>query len=294
MSADHGPTAADLLAHEEDPDRYAGTQFDVRAVVPRLPADPADAPWDGFTGPYGPVGDVPGHLAGLASADPEVADEAPAGLWRSLHHQGTVYASAALAAPFLLRPAARPRTHDRQGILALVAACARGADTLGPTENVLWLTEGARGGRAYDTSGYLANWSMEAVQAAVTAHLGVLEPLLDDGDPQVRVMAAYTLAMASGPAPADALRRRAGTGTAPLAAASLVPAAAQLAHRHGQDAGPWLDALLRDPARPAEAAVAAALARLCFEEARPAPEELRPVLDGRLDDTLLRALDELP
>ncbi|MDH6223771.1 hypothetical protein [Streptomyces sp. MJP52] len=197
MSADHGPTAADLLAHEEDPDRYAGTEFDVRAVVPRLPADPADAPWDGFTGPYGPVGDVPGHLAGLASADPEVADEAPAGLWRSLHHQGTVYASAALAAPFLLRPAARPRTHDRQGILALVAACARGA-------------------------------------------------------------------------------------------------AAQLAHRHGQDAGPWLDALLRDPARPAEAAVAASLARLCFEEARPAPEELRPVLDGRLDDTLLRALDELP
>ncbi|WP_151770155.1 hypothetical protein [Streptomyces abyssomicinicus] len=288
------PTAADLLAHEKDPGRYAGTEFDVRAVVPRLSADPADAPWGRFTGPHGPAVEVPGHLAGLASADPGVAGKALDALWDSLCHQGTVHASAALAAPHLLRLAALPRTHDRQGVLALVAACARGANVLSHTHDVLWLTEGARGAWAYDTGGYPANWSMEAVHTAVTARFHALEPLLDDGDHQVRLMAAYTLAMASGPAPAAALRRRVATEAVPLVAASLVLAAAQHAHRHGEDAAPWLDALHPDPARPAEVRIAAALARLCFGPARTAPEALRPVLAGLPDDAVPRSLDELP
>lgn len=280
---------------QPDPDTDAGTDKDVRALVPRLPAEPDGVPWGRFHDAYGPADAILGRLAELGSTDPAVAGGALRHLWSTVYHQGTVFAPAALASPYLLRLTARPGTFHRPDVLGLVAACARGANWADRCEKgVFWLTDGAQGGWACDCSGYPANWSIEGVQGAIADAGPALESLLEEPDDDVRIMAAYTLAMASSPSPTTALRRRLETEPVAVVAASLVLSAGQLAFRHGQRAAPWLDALLQDAARPAEVRIAAVLARLCFEEARPAPEVLRPVLEGLLDDGMLRTLDDLP
>jgi hypothetical protein len=115
-------------------------------------------------------------------------------LWASAWHQGTVYSAAALATPVLLQAAANPAVHDRAGMLPMAASTARRlrfhaygrADLLGV----------AYAQPRYDTVGHRIDWSNEAARAAIAAQASPVGALLDDPDPRLRSVAAYTLSAA--------------------------------------------------------------------------------------------------
>ncbi|MGW9211292.1 hypothetical protein ACWGR4_30470 [Embleya sp. NPDC055664] len=108
-----------------------GTERDVRVVVAGMPVGVRAGfvyervPWDRFAHAYGSAADVPELLEGLRSGDAAVAGDCLSSLAGSVCDQGTRYAPAALAAPFLLRIAADRTTLPRVGVLYLVAEAAR-------------------------------------------------------------------------------------------------------------------------------------------------------------------------
>ncbi|MFF0390523.1 hypothetical protein ACFYS8_17800 [Kitasatospora sp. NPDC004615] len=74
------------------PERWVGTDCDVRAAVGAIPQEAKDGfrydkvPWQRYEHFYGPGVEIPGLLTTLSSADVEAADEALGRLWTNLHH----------------------------------------------------------------------------------------------------------------------------------------------------------------------------------------------------------------
>jgi hypothetical protein len=131
-----------------------------------------EIPWADLSHAYGPAGDVPGLLRGIASGHPEAIASAIHELYGNIWHQGTVYEATSHAVPFLARMAA---VGVAPGDLAyLLGSIAQSRD-----DAHLTVPGSAR--------------------AAVAAQAALLTPLLRSPDGQVRTAVAWALAQ-SGPA----------------------------------------------------------------------------------------------
>ncbi|MFJ6649911.1 hypothetical protein ACIQPS_30090 [Streptomyces sp. NPDC091290] len=268
------------------PERWDGTDCDVRAAVCAIPREVKDGfrydeiPWQRFRHFYGPGEEIPGLLATLAAGDAQAADGALGQLWTSLHHQGGTIAVGALAVPFLLRIAATGRPELRADTLRLVAEIGR----------CQHMGDGSRGGLLQVAEEPLmidgstmcpVDWTIQAARQAVTDDLPLLFPLLSDPDPEVRSVTAYVLAAATGERPhvSSALHARLAKEDDAVVRVSLILAIAQLAREHQDEHAPkWARDLWADPGRPPEVRIGAGLAWLCLVT-DPAPDELHALLD---------------
>ncbi|OLT12311.1 hypothetical protein BJF79_22645 [Actinomadura sp. CNU-125] len=291
----HGPYAP--LFEENGTERCEGTDLDVRVLVAGLSSVVKDGlryrelPWSRFRGPYGSVDEVPDYLDALQS-DGESADRALRDLEADLWHQGGTYAPAALAAPFLVRiAAASPR--QRTGILCILGATGRRPHFGdGSRAGLLRAIEG----EMYDTQGYPAHWTVEAVRGVIAADAAMLLPMLADPEPAVRSMSGYVLAAAAAaPGISAALRDRLAVEDVPDVRAGLVLAIAQRAREHHdpRSAAAWARALWADAGRPAEIRVSAAVAWLALVD-DPVPGALLDALAGTVTDDVARVMDDVP
>ncbi|RKS07122.1 hypothetical protein DFP74_2778 [Nocardiopsis sp. Huas11] len=285
---------------EHGPGIYAGTDLDVRAVVARMPREVKErfhldrVPWHRFPHAYGVDDSVPRDLSALRSADGAQADQVLGSLWSTVCHQGGTSPSGALAVPFLLRAAADPSAHGRAGALRLVAELARPEHYGDGTRTGLLRSTETRG--LWDNNGYPVSWSVEAAQDAVAADAAILLALLDCSVPDIRALACYALAPASGEVGriSAALHDRFRAEEDPSVRASLVLAIGQLALERGDgQAVAWTRGLWSAPERPDEVRVSAALAWSCLVDV-PVPEELRTVLDDIVTDDLVRLMAAVP
>ncbi|MFJ8163670.1 HEAT repeat domain-containing protein [Streptomyces sp. NPDC096136] len=83
--------------------------------------------WTSMGHAYGPGGDIPGWLKGMADPDPDVRRDAFGGFYGAVHHQGDIYPSTVASLPFLLGLADDPATPDRAAVAALVLSIGREA-----------------------------------------------------------------------------------------------------------------------------------------------------------------------
>lgn len=154
--------------------------------------------WAALSHAYGAADDVPALLRQAAS-DGDAAGEAISELYGNIFHQGTVYSATVAAVPFL-------------------AELARSAP--GPRAEFVWLL----GMLADPHHAYGA--AFDDVRAAVAGEVGVLAPLLDDPDSQVRAAAAYAVVQCG--ATAALLWERWAVEEEPLVRASLLLALGEL------------------------------------------------------------------
>ncbi|MFJ8109119.1 hypothetical protein [Streptomyces sp. NPDC096132] len=87
---------------------------------------PPPVDWARLHHAYGPADDVPGQLAALADADPEVRAAAVSALTGNVYHQGTRWQASAHAVAPLVALVDRPGTPDRAAVLYLLHAVALG------------------------------------------------------------------------------------------------------------------------------------------------------------------------
>jgi hypothetical protein len=85
-----------------------------------------DIDWASLTHAFGSAEDVPGLLRARASQDPKIAEEAEGEFFGNIWHQGTVYEATAYAVPYLVELLMRQETHDRFGLVVLLAFIAKG------------------------------------------------------------------------------------------------------------------------------------------------------------------------
>ncbi|MFD8597529.1 hypothetical protein ACFV1L_21255 [Kitasatospora sp. NPDC059646] len=279
---------------------HAGTPEDVRVVVAAMTAGARDglyldaAPWEKFHHAFGPGSDVPERLQRIRHGDAERADRELDILSDTLCHQGTPNAVGALALPFLVR-IATSRPHPR--LVGLVGALARRPHLGDGTRGGLLRTSPLADGLLFEPSGYVANWSVQAARQALTTDTDLLLPLLDHPDPAVRTGTAYAVSAAAAPArdrAAAALHARLDAEADPVTRASLVLGIGELAWEE-RDTATIARTLTwwRDPARPAEVRMSAALAWLCLVD-DPLPAELDTLLDTEATDRLVAVLDPVP
>ncbi|MGI5185858.1 HEAT repeat domain-containing protein [Dactylosporangium sp. CA-152071] len=254
---------------------------DVREAMTALLALPSPTPddvdWAGFEHFYGRADDVPALLRGLLDPDPETAERSLATLGNRVCHQGGSSAPAALAVPFLIRAAAGPGVHGREGLLLLAAQAVR-SDRSGQALRSDLL-------RAADDGDSFGDLSPEAARAAVLAGVPSLLPLLDDAGPGNRSAAAFALATvppAGSPEVAAALRGRLAVEADPVVRICLVLAVAQLALDHGDAAEvvAWAGDLWGGEVHPLDVRFAAGLAWLSAAPAAPPEPLLRLLLAG--------------
>ena len=150
---------------------------------------------------YGSAEDVPGLLCAIACGEAEATSKAVRALFGSIWHQGSVYTATEYAVPFLARMAAAglaPRDLPQ-----LLGCIAESGDDPSATPG------GAR--------------------AAVAAQAGLLAPLLDSPDSQVRTTVAWALAQSGLAAEVfPALRSRWETEQDPPVRAALLRAMSEL------------------------------------------------------------------
>ncbi|MFG1834115.1 hypothetical protein [Micromonospora chersina] len=82
--------------------------------------------WASLTHVYGSVGDVPGLIDDLRSADGEVRSAALYELYGNIFHQGSRYEASAYAVPFLHELVAERTTPARQEVIRPLADLAVG------------------------------------------------------------------------------------------------------------------------------------------------------------------------
>lgn len=128
--------------------------------------------WDGLGGAYGPAGDAPEILRGLASPDEGVAGEALDEFFSSIWHQGTVYPVTVVAVPFIVELAAGRAVHHRDALCFALGA-------FGDPN----MSDGS---------------ALPAVWEALRAHSDSLLPLLEDPEEAVREAATYAVAHSGG------------------------------------------------------------------------------------------------
>ncbi|MFF2629488.1 hypothetical protein ACFVUN_27460 [Kitasatospora griseola] len=282
------------------PELYAGTPEDVRVAVAAMTAETKDGlrheavPWRKFHHAYGPGDGLPDILTGIGCSDAESADRELLNLWNMICHQGTPSAAGALAVPFLVRLAL---SHSHHRALLLVGALARRPHLGDGTRAGLLRADTPAGVLNFEPSGYLNAWSVEAARQALTADTDLLLPLLDHTDPAVRAATAYALSAAAAPARdriKAALCTRFDVEDDLVTRASLVLAIGEVAWtERDADTIARTHAWWRDPTRPAEVRVSAALAWLCLVD-DPIPAELDTFFDEEATDRLAALLAPVP
>ncbi|MFE1316060.1 HEAT repeat domain-containing protein [Kitasatospora phosalacinea] len=282
-------------------DFYAGTMDDVRLVFANMPIETKDSfnydaiPWGNFHHAYGSGSDVPARLEEIRSGSEEDSRLALTWLWSSLLHSETGCAAGALTVPFLIRIAATHRFH-RAVILNIVARLARRQHMGDGSRTGLLRAARADDLLAFESSGYLANWSIQAARQAVAADADLLLPLLEDIDPEVRQQAAYALAASAGRSEAvvEFLHSRLRVEDDPAVRACIVLAIGQLAweNRHAATID-QMRTWWQDVTRPAEVRVCAALSWLCLTDDAVA-DDLRAFLDASATDGLAALLAPIP
>ncbi|MFE2867157.1 hypothetical protein [Embleya sp. NPDC059259] len=281
---------------------WRGTERDVRVVMARMPVEVWDGfefdrvPWSQFPHVFGPGEEIAEELRRFRSADAPTVLSVIRGLWGCVCHAGQPSAPGALAVPFLLRIAADSSTHHRSEVLWLVGGVARRVRNHGFGRGDLLLVGYADDEWAFAACGYPQNWSIAAARDAITADAGIVTALLEDPDPEVRCLAAYVLAAASGEVGGilAALHERLRVEEVARVRACLVLAIAQPAREHPDEGVvAWLWTCWSDPGRPAEVRVGAALGWLCLAD-DPIPDELRAVLETMVTDELARVMAPIP
>ncbi|MEW2418115.1 hypothetical protein AB0953_31085 [Streptomyces sp. NPDC046866] len=160
---------------------------------------------------------------------------------------------------------------------------------------------GTQHGALYDdygveVTGYPAGWSIAAARAAITADTALLQPLLADPDPAIRVRAAYALATAADPdrAVRAAFRARLAAEPDPIVRAALVLATAEATRADPQPpTTAWMRQRWRDRTQAPEVRLAAAIGWLCLTS-KPAPDALRTAIDDLATSERAHAMDDLP
>ncbi|WP_406145970.1 PBS lyase [Streptomyces sp. NBC_01012] len=217
--------------------------------------------WASMEHAYGPAGDVPGLLYGLASADPAERESALDGMYGAVHHQGDVYACTLACIPFLFELAVDPGIRDRGGIVELLTSIG-GIDLDEDDESEL----------DEDEIEGVANYAMAA--AAVSAGSAVFFELVADEDPGVRLAAPLALASLHGrPGRVLALlRERLPVEADDEVRLALVEAAGRIALRHrplADRAADWLSRLAAEAYPPGLRLAALAQLARCAPDALP-------------------------
>ncbi|MEV6574859.1 HEAT repeat domain-containing protein [Streptomyces sp. NPDC051577] len=280
---------------------FAGGPFDVRAVVAGIRAEAKDGflldevPWQHF-----PKGDhVREAVDLLRTGDSPV--RTGTGVVDGLC-ANDMRAAAVLGVPFLIRIAIDTHHPRRAAALTEVSAPAR-ARYFGVASRGEFLLHRAatRHDDLYDdygveVTGYPAGWSVAAARAAISADTALLQPLLHDPDPTIRIHAAYALATSADP---DRIVRSAfGTRLAaeqdPAVRAALVFATAEAtrAHPHAPTTT-WMLERWRDRTQAPEVRLAAAIGWLCLTDEL-APRDLHTVAEDLATDERARTMDALP
>ncbi|MGW7438230.1 HEAT repeat domain-containing protein [Streptomyces sp. NPDC054849] len=145
-----------------------------------------------------------------------------------------------------------------------------------------------------EVTGYPAGWSVAGARIAITADTALLQPLLGDPDPAIRIHAAYALATDPDRTVRAAFRTRLASQQDPIVRAALVLATAEAtrAHPHPPTTA-WMREQWQDPAQEPEVRLAAAVGWLCLTD-EPAPDHLGAAVDRLATDKRAHAMDDLP
>lgn len=290
------------LADGADLSSFAGGPFDVRAVVAGLRIEAKngflldEVPWQSF--PQGGRVREAVHL--LRTGAP--AGRSGAGVVGGMCADD-MRAAAALAVPFLIRIAADTRHPHRANALAEASSPARARHFGIATRDALLLHRAAT---PYDdiddydeygveVTGYPAGWSVAAARAAITADTALLQLLLDDPDPTIRIDAAYALATATDRSLAirSAFRTRLAAEPDLFVRAALVLAVAEYtrAHPHPPTTA-WMRERWEDRTAAPEVRLAAAIGWLCLTDDA-APDDLRATVEALATDDRAHAMEVL-
>ncbi|MEY2233851.1 hypothetical protein [Streptomyces sp. BF23-19] len=280
---------------------FAGGPFDVRAAMAAIRAEAEDGflldevPWENF--PRGDHVREAVHLLHTGDSPVRTGTGVVSGMCGN-----DMRAAAVLAVPFLIRISAEPRHPHRVDALAEVSSPARARYFGVASRDELLLH---RGDIQYDdlyddygveVTGYPAGWSVAAARAAITADTALLQPLLGDPDPAIRIRAAYALAAATDPdcAVRAAFRTRLAAEQDPIVRAALVLAAAEVTRTHPHPPSTaWMQERWEDRTQAPEVRLAAAIGWLCLTD-DPVPDDLRAAVDGLATDKCAHAMNVLP
>ncbi|MEV0938413.1 hypothetical protein ACIBMX_48020 [Streptomyces phaeochromogenes] len=282
---------------------FAGGPFDVRAAVSAIQPEAKDGfllgqvPWERF--PQG--GDVRDAVHLLHT---EGSLRAGAGVVSGMC-ANDMRAAAVLAVPFLIRIAADSRHPCRAGALVEAACPARARHVgIASRDELLLHRADFQDGDLHDdyddygveVTGYPAGWSVAAARAAITADTALLQPLLGDPEPSIRIDAVYTLATAADPdrAVCSSFRARLATEQDPMVSAALVLATAEATRTHPHSPTiAWMRERWRDRTQAPEVRLAAAIGWLCLTD-EPVPNDLRTAVDDLATDERAHTMDDLP
>ncbi|MCX2179049.1 HEAT repeat domain-containing protein [Streptomyces sp. SKN60] len=279
---------------------FTGGPFDVRAVVASIRPEAKDGflldevPWEHF--PQGHR--VRDAVRLLHSGDSPV--DAGAGVVSGMC-ANDMRAAAALAVPFLIRIAADTGHPRRVDALGEIPCPARARHFGIASRDELLLHRRAQDDDLYDgygveVTGYPAGWSVGAARAAITADATLLQNLLDDPDPAIRIRAAYALATVT-----DLERSVRGAFVArlaveqdPIVRAALVLATAEATRSHPHPpTTAWMRERWRDQTQVSEVRLAAAIGWLCLTD-EPAPDDLVTAVEDLATKELADAMEALP
>ncbi|MFJ1569922.1 hypothetical protein ACIOG8_37935 [Streptomyces erythrochromogenes] len=214
-------------------------------------------------------------------------------------------AAAALAVPFLIRIAADTRHPHRAGALAEVSSPARARHFGVASRDGLLLhrgdTQHSGLSHGYDdygveVTGYPAGWSVSAARAAITAETALLQTLLHDPDPAIRINATYALGTATDHEHAvrAAFRTRLAAEPDPIVRAAPVLATAEATRTHPHPPTiAWIRERWEDRTQAPEVRLAAAIGWLCLTD-DPAPDDLRATIDDLATEERAHAMEALP
>ncbi|MDG3007048.1 hypothetical protein [Paludisphaera mucosa] len=167
--------------------------------------------WARLTHAYGPAGDLPAKIRGLASPDPKARESSRNGLFATIFHQGTRYRASAPAVPFLFEVLEAPETPERDQLIDLLVHLAVGypeghlpagfdpsrafpeIDELGAEDDLDAVRSAEPSEEDEYEAGRGALWARDAYRA-VLARLDVFRRVADDDDEKVRKAAVRALA----------------------------------------------------------------------------------------------------
>ncbi|MFE5722719.1 hypothetical protein [Streptomyces erythrochromogenes] len=284
-----------------EPSSFADGPYDVRAVVAAMRPEAKDGflldevPWEHF-----PLGDrvrEAVHVLHTGNSPFRNGAGVVGGMCAD-----DMRAAAVLAVPFLIRIAADTRHPYRASALAEVSSPARARYFgVASRDELLLHRANTQYDDLYDDYGvevtwYPASWSVTAARAAITADTALLQPLLDDPDPEIRIHAAYALATAADPdhTTRAAFRTRHAAEPDPIVRAALILATAEATRSHPHPpTTAWVQDQWEDRTQAPEVRLAAAIGWLCLTD-EPAPDDLRATVDHLATDERAHTMEALP